>query len=146
MEFNNNLNKSITGKKGEYEIITKLMSEGFLVYTPVLDIDGVDCVVKNEHGRLIEIQIKTRNKGEGYNKEFVIRRELKPNKNFFICCYLIDENEYWFIPSYVFAKLSKKENGCHILTMDLQNEKELTGYRKERGFYTLNKENQDNHG
>lgn len=140
MEFNNNLNNSIIGKKGEYDIITKLMSEGFHVYTPVLDIDGVDCVVKNKQGRLIEIQIKTRNKGEGYNKDFVIKRELKPNKDFFICCYLIDEDEFWFIPSFVFMKLCRKENGCCILTMDLQNEKELTGFRKERGFYMLNRE------
>lgn len=140
MDFSNNISNSITGKKGEYEIITKLMSEGFIVYTPVLDIDGVDCVVKNEHGRLIEIQIKTRIKGEGFNKEFVIKRDLKPNKNFFICCYLIDEGEYWFIPSYLFLKLCKKENGSYILIMDLNNEKELTGYRKERGFYMLKKE------
>ena len=133
-------NSAITGKKGEYDIITKLMSEGFIVYTPVLDMDGVDCVVKNKHGRLIEIQIKTRTKGEGFNKDFIIKREFKPHKDFFICCYLIDSDEFWFIPSFVFSKLCKRENGCCILTMDIQTEKELTGFRKERGFYTLNKE------
>ena len=136
----NKIHTAITGKKGEYDIITKLMSEDFIVYTPVLDMNGVDCVVKNKHSRLIEIQIKTRNKGEGYNKEFVIKREFKPHKDFFICCYLIDKDEFWFIPSFVFQKLCRKENGCSILTMDLENEKELTGYRKERGFYMLNQE------
>jgi len=131
---------NITGKKGEYEIITKLMNEGFPVYVPTLDIHGVDCIIKNKHGRLIEIQIKTRIEGEGYNKEFVIRREFKPHKDFFICCYLIDKKKVWFIPSFVFAKLCRKENGSHILTMNLENEKELTQYRDEHGFRTLNLE------
>lgn len=138
MEFNNN--NSITGKKGEYEIIAKLMSEGFIVYTPVLDIDGVDCVIKNDNNRLMEIQIKTRNKGEGYNKDFIIRRELRPHKDFFICCYLIDDNDYWFIPSFKFLELCKKENGCYILTMNTQTESELTKYRKDRGIYCLKQE------
>ena len=141
MKFNNNISNSITGKKGEYEIITKLMSAGFMVYTPVLDIDGVDCIIKNELGRLIEIQIKTRIKGDGYNKDFVIKRELNPHKDFFICCYLINTNEnsndVWFIPSFKFQKLAKRENGHTILTMNLENEKELLGYKDDRGLRVL---------
>jgi hypothetical protein len=131
--------ESITGKEGEYKVITKLMREGFPVYVPTLDVHGVDCVIKNKHGRLIEIQIKTRT-GESFNKEFVIKREFIPNKDFFVCCYLIDKDDIWFIPSFVFSKLCNRENGSCILTMNLENEKELTGYRGERGFYTLNLE------
>ena len=137
MEFNNNINNSITGKKGEYQIITKLMSEGFMVYTPVLDIDGVDCIIKNEQGRLIELQIKTRTKGDSYNKEFIIKRKLNPNKDFFICCYFIDTNEIWFIPSFKFQKLSKKENGNTSLMMNFEAEKELLGYKDDRGLRGL---------
>jgi hypothetical protein len=126
---------AITGKRGEYEVIGKLMQEGFIVYTPVLDCDGVDCVIKNEKGRLIEIQIKTRNKGEGYNKQFIIKRELNCSLDFFICCYLIDTKEIWFIPSFTFKKLSEpNENGWNVLTMNFENEKELLGYKGERGF------------
>ena len=129
--------KAITGKQGEYEVIIKLMSEGFLVYTPVLDIDGVDCIIKNDKGRLMELQIKTRNKGDGYNKQFIVKRQLECNLNFFICCYIIDTGEIWYIPSYVFQKLSKNENGSTILTMDLETERELLGYKGERGILVL---------
>ena len=128
---------AITGKRGEYEVIGKLMQEGFIVYTPVLDCDGVDCVIKNEIGRLIEIQIKTRNKGESYNKQFIIKRHFKCNINFFVCCYLIDTKDIWFIPSYVFQKLSTIEEGMTILTMNLETEKELLSYKGERGFKVL---------
>jgi len=131
---------AITGKRGEYQIIGKLMQEGFIVYTPVLDCDGVDCVIKNEKGRLIEIQIKTRNKGEGYNKQFIIKRPLKCDVNFFICCYLLDKEEVWFIPPYLFQKLSTIENGSTILTMDLEKEKELLSYKGERGIMVLKNE------
>jgi hypothetical protein len=132
--------ESITGKEGEYKIISKLMNEGFPVYVPVLDVHGVDCVIKNKHGRLIEIQIKTRIEGDGYNKEFVIRREFTPHKDFFICCYLMDKDEFWFVPSFVFMQLCNKDNGCYTLTMNLDNERKLLQYRKERGFSTLNVE------
>ena len=132
--------EAITGKRGEYEIITKLMSEGFLVYTPVLDIDGVDCIIKNDKGRLIELQIKTRNKGDGYNKQFIVKRQLKCNLNFFICCYIIDTGEIWYIPSYLFQKHSKNDNGSTILTMDLETERELLSYKGERGIMVLKNE------
>lgn len=131
---------AITGKRGEYEIIGKLMQEGFIVYTPVLDYDGVDCIIKNERGRLIELQVKTRNKGEAYNKQFVIKRQLKRDINFFICCYLIDTKEVWFIPSYLFQKLSIFEEGKTILTMNLETEKELLSYKDERGIKVLKNE------
>ncbi len=132
---------AITGKGGVYEVIGKLMQEGFIVYAPILDIDGVDCVIKNDKGRLIELQIKTRNKGDSYNKQFIVRRQLKCNINFFICCYLIDTKDIWFIPSYKFQKLSiTNENGWTVLTMNLETEKELLGYKDERGFKVLNNE------
>jgi hypothetical protein len=87
------------------------------------------------------MQIKTRTKGEGYNKQFVIKRQLKCNFNFFICCYLIDTEDIWFIPSFEFQRLSTtNEKGFSVLTMDLKTEKELLGYKGERGIKKLKDE------
>jgi hypothetical protein len=134
----------VTGKTGEYEVIGKLMQEGFIVYTPVLDIDGVDCVIKNDKGRLIELQIKTRTQGEeGYDKDFIVKRQLNPNLSFFICCYLKDNNNnrVCYIPSYVFQKLSTtNEKGWSVLTMDLQTRKELLKYEGKDGIRALQSE------
>ncbi len=141
MKLNNHNNSAITGKRGEYQVIGKLMQEGFIVYTPILDI-GVDCIIKNDKGRLIEIQIKTRNKGTDLKmkKQFIIKKQLKCDVNFFICCYFIDTGEIWFIPSYKFKQLSKIENGFTILTMDLETEKDLLSYKDERGIGLLKHE------
>src|SRR3989344_6068327 len=82
----------ITGKRGEYRVIGKLMESGFTVYVPILDIEGIDCIIKNDTGRLIEIQIKTRNKKDSDNRQFKLK-SLRPHKDLFICCYMIDTNE-----------------------------------------------------
>ena len=63
-------------------VMGKLMTEGLNVYIPIVDIEGIDCIVRNQKGRLIEIQIKTRNKNGQDDRQFNIR-DLQPKKNFF---------------------------------------------------------------
>ena len=48
-----------TGKEGELRAIGKLPSLGFNLYTPLIDMEGVDCVIKHRDAYL-DIQIKTR--------------------------------------------------------------------------------------
>src|SRR3989338_7885942 len=120
-----------TGKRGEYRVIGKLLEKGFTVYTPVIDIDGIDCIIRNDKKRLIEIQIKTRNKNNEEETFFKIK-EFKPNWDFFICCYLIDVKELWVIPSYKFHKLSSpdiEEKDKRILRMNSSNQIALSKYK-----------------
>ena len=39
-----------------------MLSEGLDVYTPLIDDNGIDAVVRNPDGSFVEIQIKTRSK------------------------------------------------------------------------------------
>lgn len=130
-------NSTLVGKQGEYKVIGKLMSEGLTIYTPVADIEGIDCIIRNEYCRLIELQIKTRNKNEEENRQFRVR-DLKPNKNFFVACYFIDTNELWVIPSFKFAEICiKNEEGVSILSMSVQNQLKLATYKDGLGIGLL---------
>ena len=63
-----NSHQVVTGTRGELRVICKLLEKGFIVYTPVCDIEGIDCIIRNDKNRLIEIQIKTRNKNRETQK------------------------------------------------------------------------------
>jgi len=127
----------VTGRRGELMVIGKLLEGGFMVYTPVADVAGIDCVIKNDRGRLIEVQIKTRNKRDQEGKHFVIK-EFKPHKDFFICCYLIDANELWVIPSFVFYKESFLNSyGNRVLPMNLTRKRNLSKYKDDLGLGLL---------
>lgn len=128
---------AITGKRGEYMVIGKLLEKGFTVYTPVADIEGIDCIIRNEKNRLIEIQIKTRNENDEGDKQFRVKN-LKPNKDFFIACYLIDKDALWIIPSFTFKKYSFSINDeVFALPMNISNKRELSKYKDELGLELL---------
>jgi len=129
-------NTTITGKRGEYKVIGKLMEEGFTIYTPVADVEGIDCIIRNDKCRLIEIQIKTRNKDGQDNRLFKVKN-LTPNKNFFVCCYFIDTNELWVVPSYTFYELSTQEEDKRVLSMNIKNQLALSRYKDNLGIGLL---------
>jgi hypothetical protein len=132
----------VTGKRGEYMVIGKILEKGFTVYTPVADVEGIDCIIRNEKGRLIQIQIKTRNKNQEEGRYFIVK-EFRPNYDFFICCYLIDTDELWVIPSHIFHDLSyyDKKIKDRTLPMSLTNQKILSKYKDNLGLELLKKGN-----
>ncbi len=48
------------GKRIEYYIIGLMLKEGLDCYVPLVDDDGIDCVIRKKDGKFIEIQIKAR--------------------------------------------------------------------------------------
>ena len=48
------------GKRMEYYLVGQMLMEGLDVYLPLVDDDGVDCIIKKEDGSFIEVQIKAR--------------------------------------------------------------------------------------
>lgn len=128
---------SVTGKRGEYMVIGKFLAKGLTIYTPVVDIEGIDCIIKNEKGRLMQVQIKTRNEDNNKETEFKIK-DFKPNEDYFICCYFINTEELWVIPSFVFKSMSYlRKDGCRVLYMNWQNRKKLNSYKNDSGLKLL---------
>ena len=127
----------ITGKRGEYRVIGKLMESGFTVYVPILDIEGIDCIIKNDTGRLIEIQIKTRNKKDSDNRQFKLK-SLRPHKDLFICCYMIDTNEIWMIPSPYFDRIAYTNRyGERAIHMTRETQIKIAKYKDKLGLDLL---------
>ena len=95
-----------TGKEGELRVIGELLKKGLLVYTPLVDIVGIDCIIKTDVGYR-EIQVKTRE----FSKTLLFDvREFVPSENFFVICYNIKEPEvFWVLPSKVFL-----QNAYHL--------------------------------
>ena len=120
-----------TGKEGELRVMGELLRQGFNVYTPMVDIEGTDCIIKQKNSYL-DIQIKTRERAKLLL--FDVKRFV-PRENFFIICYSLKEpNDFWVIPSRVYAKYSRLVNQNMRLRLVLGDEgsrmrKELHLYR-----------------
>ena len=74
------------GKRIEYNIIAEMLKEGLDIYTPLVDDNGIDAVVRKADGSFAEIQIKARSKDVTGGNEALfaaIRHQKRPN--------------YWFI-------------------------------------------------
>lgn len=122
-----------TGKEGELKVIGELLKRGFDVYTPLVDIVGIDCIIKTEVGYK-EIQIKTR---EFAQKLLFDVKDFVPRDNFFIICYNIKEPEtFWVIPSKIFKQCAYFLKKYRKLRLIINNED--SEMRKKLHFYRNN--------
>lgn len=48
------------GKRQEFAVISRLLKEGCDVYLPLVDERGIDCVIRKDRGRYLDVQIKAR--------------------------------------------------------------------------------------
>ncbi|MGB9708363.1 MAG: hypothetical protein ACPLXC_03520 [Candidatus Pacearchaeota archaeon] len=85
-------------------VIGELLKRGFDIYLPLVDIGGIDCIIKTDVGYR-DIQIKTRE----FAKTLLFDvKDFTPRDNFFIICYNIKEPDaFWVIPSKVFKQNSQ---------------------------------------
>ena len=75
------------------------------VYIPVVDIKGIDCVIRTESGKYFDIQIKTR-AAKGRGKQIFDVKEFDVRDNLFIVCYRQDLDTFWILPSKIFIENS----------------------------------------
>jgi hypothetical protein len=103
------------GKEGELKVIGELLRRGFDIYLPLIDIGGIDCIIKTDVDYK-EIQIKTR---ESAQLLLFDVKEFTPRDNFFVICYSTKEPDtYWVIPSKVFkqnAQILKKYKRLRLI-------------------------------
>jgi hypothetical protein len=53
-------NSASFGKRIEYWIIGLLLKQGFDVFVPLVDDDGIDAIIRHPNGRKVDLQIKAR--------------------------------------------------------------------------------------
>ncbi len=101
--------RQITGKKGEYKVIGRLLDRGYPVYAPIVDIEGVDCILRNNKGKLIEVQVKSSGQDAKEPYKIVFKWDKKSRRNYFFIFYIEKEDAYWIIPSEYLTGKDNKE-------------------------------------
>lgn len=126
------------GKKGEFRVFGELLSRNLTVYYPLFDVEGIDCIVRNEKGEHIDIQVKTRTDIKLWDVA-----GLTPRSDLYIVILVMKpEEQIWVIPSEVYMKLSRThtaEGGKKVsrLIISSGNEEELQKYNGSFGFNKL---------
>lgn len=130
-------NSLVTGRQGEYKVISKFMEHDLLVYIPIVDIEGIDCIIHNQKNRLIKIQIKTRLLKEKKARKFIVSN-IKPDEDTFVCCYYMDKDDLWVIPSIKFCQVCyQNTKGHYELDLGPSKKRLLSKYAGELGIDLL---------
>jgi hypothetical protein len=118
------------GTRGAMEVYGKLLQEGLKVYVP-LTYTGYDCIVKSDAGKHIDIEIKTRTEG---GQNFIVDN-FENRDDFFIICHILSSEDYWVLPSFIYAKNSTSQKGGQLLVLSNTKKKVLNEY--DRAFFLL---------
>ena len=133
------INNSKKGKAVEYLIISELLKNNFDVYIPVVDIEGIDLIIKNKEGAYVEVQVKSRTIKD--EKEHFTLNEFKPKSNFFIVCHNITTNDFYVMPSTTFHYYAKDkmDKGKKRKYMAFSHISKFTDYKNGGGITLLEK-------
>ncbi|WP_025692056.1 hypothetical protein [Paenibacillus zanthoxyli] len=89
------------GKRQEYIAVSELLKRNFDVYMTLIDDQGIDCVVRVNHTRYLDIQIKTRSKNAIPRDWAYFPRLNVPEgrDNYFFLFFSEGANCYWTFPA-----------------------------------------------
>lgn len=114
------------GKHCEHLVFAELLKRGLDTYLPIVDDKGVDCIIRNNNGTHLDIQIKGREPRWKFNFGYV---ESRPN--YFFILYPPDKN-FYVVPS---SEISEWLNGRKGLTFNNTIKKQL--YKKYKNNFDL---------
>jgi hypothetical protein len=86
------------GKRQEYIIIAELLRQGFDVYMTLVDDQGIDCIIRLDESRYIDVQIKARSDEAKCGTRFA-GLNIEPRPNYFFIFYTQKNDTIWVIPS-----------------------------------------------
>ena len=133
------------GKRREYIAIAELLKRGFDVYMTLVDDQGIDCVIRINETRYLDIQIKARSK-KAKQWNFFAAMSFEPRENLYFIFYTEVNDSYWIIPSLDVAEFgSQNVSGKHSGKRHLSLPKQDSGvkaeifrkYKNENGFNLL---------
>ncbi|MGH7801892.1 MAG: hypothetical protein ACREOW_14920 [Thermodesulfobacteriota bacterium] len=135
------------GKRHEYIAIAELLKRGFDVYMTLVDDQGIDCILRLDENKYVDVQIKARSKkAEQWN--FFAAMFFKPRKNFYFIFYTEKNGYFWVMPSEDVAELAhRNKSGSNKGGYSLYLPKNENGrnwsifskYKGDKGFDLLEK-------
>ena len=128
------------GKRQEFVVIAELLKHGFDVYLTLVDDQGIDCVVRLNETKYLDIQIKARSKSAKHGHTFAAMT-FDPRPNLFFIFYTEINDTFWTIPSEDLAKIcSQNKSGKNAGKRTFILPKKNTGEKAER-FHKYKNEN-----
>ena len=133
------------GKRQEFIVIAELLRRNFDVYLTLVDDQGIDCVIRLDASRYIDIQIKARSRTAKYWNLFAAM-DFVPRDNYFFIFYLERNDTTWIIPSEDVAELSSqnlsgKNKGKRTLSLPTSQSgskaRRFASYLGDKGFDRL---------
>ncbi|HKZ50574.1 MAG TPA: hypothetical protein VJ256_02275 [Dehalococcoidia bacterium] len=122
------------GKQGELLVLGELLKRGAKVYVPLVDVEGIDAVLRRPDGSYAELQVKTAVRRKNRPRWFRVPN-LEPRRNLYIVCVALREQEIWVIPSKEFHEyathISVEKQGATLYDLDFggASEDKLEKYR-----------------
>ncbi len=135
------------GKRQEYSVVAELLKRGFDVYMTLVDDQGIDCIIRLDNKRYLDVQIKARSK-DAQQWNFFAAMSFQPRENFYFIFYTEKNNTFWIIPSKDAEELGiKNKSGKNAGKISLTLPKTEKGdkarkfekYKNDRGFNLLRK-------
>ena len=93
-----------TGKAAEAYVWTRFLEHGFVPYVPLLDVEGVDLIIRTREGEFFNLQVKSRGEPDPYGLQIkkLWREEGKLAFDYLVIVVpLEDERGYesWIVPA-----------------------------------------------
>ncbi len=133
------------GRRQEYSVIAELLKRGFDVYMTLVDDKGIDCIIRLNDRRYLDIQIKARSKN-AKQWNFFAAMSFEVRNNFYFIFYTEKNDNFWVIPSEDVKKLGQEnKSGKNAGKISLSLPKIAYGdkalkfekYRNDNGFKFL---------
>ena len=96
-------NSASFGKRQEFVAVAELLKRDFDVYMTLVDDQQIDCVVRLDAKRYLDIQIKARSR-QAKSPGVFSALNVSPRKNLFFVFYDESLDTHWVIPSQDFKK------------------------------------------
>jgi hypothetical protein len=100
-------NTASFGKRQEYSVIAELLKRNFDIYTTLVDDKGIDCIIRLNDKKYLDIQIKARSETAKQWSRFAAL-SFTTRKNFFFIFYTEKNKRFWVIPSKNVKRLGSK--------------------------------------
>ncbi len=115
------------GKIQEYVVVTELLKQGYDVYMPLVDDKQIDCVLRIDDNRYLDIQIKARSKQVEISRGGVFAggKRVDPRDTYFYIFYSEHIDTYWIMPSLKlekYAPMGKNDKWSIQLAGKVKNE------------------------
>ena len=107
-------------KRAGLWVFDQLLREGIIVYTPLLNIEGVDAVVRCEDGRFRDLVIRA-SENEHFPNWFSVNR-LTPRDNLYVVCvsWQVTPVQCWIFPSQDFVRNAASKGSANELDLEAE--------------------------